>query len=418
MDHLASSFRRLSLLRSTPLIATDTLRCVNTAEVPPRELTVSSSRLRTLKRLAVLTLLTGTGYSCAGSRSSADGARHGGEPSDSGSGSQPQPEAVRTSDRFAHDPLVSDFYTADPSAHVFDDRLYIYPSHDIDTDMEEDEAGSHFAMRDYHVLSLGKVGEPIIDHGVALDIAAIPWAKQQLWAPDAAEKDGTYFLFFPAKNPEGIFRIGVATSRSPTGPFIPETTPIEGSFSIDPAVFADGDEHYLYFGGIWGGQLQRYKSGKYVATDDTQPPSGSPALSPKMARLAADLRSFAEPVQDVMVLDEGGEPLRSEDHARRFFEAAFVHKHQNTYYLSYSTGNTHFIVYATGASPYGPFTYRGRLLAPVLGWTTHHSVVRFRGRWYLFYHDSQLSGGKPHLRNIKMAPLVHESDGTIRLIQP
>ncbi len=90
-----------------------------------------------------------------------------------------------------------------------------------------------------------------------------------------------------------------------------------------------------------------------------------------------------------------------------------MHKYGGRYYLSYSTGDTHLIVYATGDGPYGPFTYRGVVLTPVLGWTTHHSIVEFDGRWWLFYHDSSLSGGKTHLRSVKVAELTHAADGSI-----
>jgi hypothetical protein len=93
-----------------------------------------------------------------------------------------------------------------------------------------------------------------------------------------------------------------------------------------------------------------------------------------------------------------------------------LHKYNGTYYFSYSTGDTHFIMYATGTSPYGPFTVRGKVLEPVLGWTNHHSIVEFQGKWYLFYHDAQISGGQTHLRNIKVTELKHRADGSIETI--
>jgi beta-xylosidase len=299
---------------------------------------------------------------------------------------------------------------------VFEGRLYVYPSHDIDAGVAPDDLGSHFAMRDYHVFSLDEVGGKVVDHGIALDVDQVPWATRQMWAPDVAEKDGRYFLYFPAKDGDGVFRIGVATSDRPEGPFEAQPEPVEGSFSIDPAVLCDGDAYYMYFGGIWGGQLQRWKSGSYRADDDSQPAPGAPALSPKVVRLGSDMLGFAEAPRDVVILGEDGAPLRSGDTSRRFFEAAWVHRYQGTYYLSYSTGDTHFIVYATGTSPYGPFTYRGRVLEPVLGWTNHHSIVSFEDKWYLFYHDSELSGGQTHLRNVKVTELHHEPDGTIRTV--
>ena len=316
--------------------------------------------------------------------------------------------------RFLTQPLVKDIYTADPSAHVFGGRIYVYPSHDIEAGVPQDDLGSHFAMRDYRVLSMDTVGGRVTVHDVALDIRNVPWAGRQMWAPDAAEKGGRYFFYFPAKDKQDVFRIGVAVGDKPAGPFTAQPEPIQGSFSIDPAVFEDGDgRYYMYFGGIWGGQLQRWKSGAYKADDESQPPGDRPALMPKMARLSDDMLRFAEPPRDVVIQDVSGQPLRSGDHARRFFEAPWMHKVGDTYYLSYSTGDTHFIVYATGKSPYGPFTYRGKVLEPVLGWTNHHSIVEFQGRWYLFYHDAQLSGGQTHLRNVKVTELKHGPDGAI-----
>ena len=315
-------------------------------------------------------------------------------------------------------PLISHIYTADPSAHVFNDTLYIYPSHDIESDIPADDLGSQFAMRDYHVFSMTEMGSEVTDHGVALSVDEVPWADRQMWAPDAAYRDGTYYLYFPAKDEAGIFRIGVATSTSPTGSFAPNPAPIEGSFSIDPAVFQDNDEaYYMYFGGIWGGQLQRWESEQYVA-EDTYPADDQPAISPKVARLTDNMLEFAEEPKDVMILDESGKPLKAGDNERRFFEAAWVHKYQDTYYFSYSTGDTHYIAYATGDNPYGPFTYQGVVLNPVLGWTNHHSIVEFNGQWYLFYHDAELSNGQTHLRNIKVTELTHRADGSIETTTP
>ncbi len=182
-------------------------------------------------------------------------------------GCQPVKEKNTTSDAALSDtsalpvgisePLVTDLYTADPSAHVFDGKIYIYPSHDIESGIPEDDLGSHFDMKDYHVYSMESVEGPVIDNGVALDIKDVPWAGRQMWAPDAASKDGRYYLYFPVKDKNDVFGIGVAVSDTPTGPFQAEPAPIEGSFSIDPAVFQDDDgTFYMYFGGIWGGQLQ------------------------------------------------------------------------------------------------------------------------------------------------------------------
>jgi beta-xylosidase len=307
-------------------------------------------------------------------------------------------------------------FTADPSAHVFQGQIYIYPSHDIDAGVKEDDLGSHFAMNDYHVLSQKTPASPVVDHGIALKLEDVAWASKMLWAPDAAEAKGTYYLYFPAKDKEGVFRIGVASSSKPEGPFKAEKEYMKGSFSIDPCVFKDKDgTYYLYFGGIWGGQLQRWKSGAYGATDESQPENGLPALMAKVARLDANMKEMAEAPRNVQILDAAGKVLLSEDHDRRFFEAAFVHQYQGKYYFSYSTGDTHNIAYATGSSPYGPFTYQGVILKPVKGWTNHHSIVEQNGKWYLYYHDVEISG-KTHLRNIKVTELKYRPDGSIETI--
>lgn len=314
-------------------------------------------------------------------------------------------------------PLVSHIYTADPSAHVFKGKIYIYPSHDIESGAPEDDEGGHFDMKDYHILSMKKMGGKVKDHGVALDIKSVPWAGRQMWAPDAAYNNGTYYLYFPVKDKQDIFRIGVATSNKPEGPFQAEPEPMKGSYSIDPAVFKDTDgSYYMYFGGIWGGQLQRWEDNEYHAKAALKKPE-EVAYLPRVAKLNPDMKSFAEEVKEVQILDENGKLFLEKNNDKRFFEAAWMHKYNGKYYFSYSTGDTHNLCYAIGDSPYGPFTYKGIILKPVQGWTNHHSIVEYKGKWYLFYHDVQLSG-KTHLRNVKVTELKYNPDGMIQTIEP
>ena len=312
-------------------------------------------------------------------------------------------------------PLISAIYTADPSAHVFNGAIYIYPSHDTATGIPEDDLGSHFNMMDYHILSMDSVGGKVTDHGVALDIKDIPWAGRQLWAPDAAFANNQYYLYFPVKDKQDVFRIGVATSKKPEGPFVAEPQPIKGSYSIDPAVFKDDDgKFYMYFGGIWGGQLQRWTNNKYDSAGKLKQ-AAEHAILPRIARLKPDMKSFAEDVKEIKIIDKDGKLFTEKDNDKRFFEAAWMHKYKGKYYFSYSTGDTHFINYATGDNPYGPFTYQGVILDPVDGWTNHHSIVEVNGKWYIFYHDVQLSG-KTHLRNVKVSELKYNDDGSIQTI--
>lgn len=315
-------------------------------------------------------------------------------------------------------PLVSHIYTADPSAHVFNGKIYIYPSHDIDAGIPFNDNGDHFGMEDYHVISMNSIDSEAIDNGVALHVKNVKWAELQMWAPDAAKKNGKFYLYFPAKRSNGIFQIGVAVSDSPVGPFIPEPEAIKGSYTIDPAVFEDEDgKFYMYFGGIWGGQLQKYRNNKY-AEENEEPSENEPALGPIVALLTQNMKEFAEEPKEIKILDDKGELLLAGDNNRRFFEASWVHKYNGKYYFSYSTGDTHLICYATGNNPYGPFTYKGIILNPVIGWTSHHSICEVDGKWYLFYHDSSLSKGVTHLRSVKVTEITYKEDGSIVSINP
>ncbi len=313
--------------------------------------------------------------------------------------------------------LVNDLYTADPAAHVFNGKLYIYPSHDVESGIPENDNGDHFDMKDYHVFSMEDMEGEVTDHGVVLDVKDVPWASRQMWDTDVAKKDGKYYMYFPAKDRNDVFHIGVAVSNMPEGPFLPEAYPMRGSYSIDPCVFDNGNgEYFMYFGGLWGGQLQRYRNNKAIECGQ-EPSDHEPALCPKVVRLSDNMLEFDHDPRDLLIVDQDGTPLKAGDHDRRFFEASWMHKYKGKYYFSYSTGDTHLLCYAIGDDPYGPFTYQGVILTPVVGWTTHHSIVEFKGKWYLFHHDCVPSGGKTWLRSLKVTELEYNEDGTIKTIQ-
>ena len=263
-------------------------------------------------------------------------------------------------------------YMADPSANVFNGRLYIYPS--------------------------------------------------QMWDNDCVEKDGKYYLIFSAKSYDGVFRLGVAVADKPEGPFTAMEKPIRGSFSIDPCVFKDDDgQVYCYNGlapiyGKYGeqnglidlGAAPDHKGELFTTAD-------SPAINSCVVRMSDDVQQFAEAPRAVVVLDENGEPMKAGD-PHRFFEASWMHKYNGKYYFSYSTGDSHYLCYAIGDSPYGPFRYQGIVLDPVVGWTTHHSIVEFKGQWYLCYHDCVPSNDITHLRSLKIQRLYYNADGTIQKV--
>ena len=322
-------------------------------------------------------------------------------------------------------------YMADPAVHVFNNRLYIYPSHDRDTGDAFDDDGGHFQMRDYHVLSLS--GDPmtaeVTDLGVMLDQDQVPWVEKQMWDSDVVEKDGRYYLVFSAKDYNGEFHLGVAIAEQPEGPFVPQPHPIRGALSIDPCVFKDDDgQIYCYYGGLWGGQLQWHVplAAPFVpiAQPDTESapegyveighapdkrtmlyaPADAPALTSFVARMSDDVLQFAEAPRPVVIVDADGSPLKASD-PHRFFEASWMHKANGRYYFTYSTGDSHLLCMAVGDNPYGPFRFQCELLQPVVGWTTHHGIVRYEGRWWLFHHDCVPSNDITHLRSLKVMPL-------------
>ena len=296
-------------------------------------------------------------------------------------------------------PLVSHIFTADPSAHVFNDKIYIYPSHDIPHDGEDNDDGDEYRMEDYHILSMDNLEAECVDNGEALHMKDVPWVSKQMWAPDAAYKNGIYYLYFPARDKEGIFRIGVATSDSPVGPFKPEENYMQGTFSIDP------------------GQLEKWKTGKFDP-NGSENAKDEPEVGPMVGELAENMLELKGSYDHIKILDENGKEILAGDENRRYFEDPWMHKYNGKYYFSYSTGTTHFLVYAVGDSPVGPFTYQGKILEPVLGWTTHHSIMEYHGKWYLFYHDCELSKGINHRRNVKYTELKYREDGSIITIEP
>ena len=314
-------------------------------------------------------------------------------------------------------------YTADPSAHVFDNKIYIYCSHDTDI-------ATGFGMNDYYVYSMDSITSPLrhpYDVGPALTIQSNSWYGSCLWAPDAARVGNVYYFYFPAKEKNsGTFRIGVATSTNPYGPFAPEASYITGpsgskSYSIDQCIFNDNGTYYMYFGGLWGGQLEKWSvDGKtYNSSIPDQVPNGTNdnnvSCRPRVAKMNSNMKSFAEVPREIKMYNtDGVTEIKVKETDRRFFEGGWMNKVGNTYYFSYSTGDTRNLAYATSSSPYGPFTYRGLIgsasdpwnIDSGYGWTTHHSIVQIGSYWYLFYHDNEFSKNGLEKRSMKYSRIT------------
>jgi len=287
----------------------------------------------------------------------------------------------------AQNPIINHRYSADPSARVFGNRLWLYPSHD------KDDALS-FSMEDYHVYSTDDMRE-WHDHGPVFNpIVQTVWAKEAAWAPDCIERNGKYYLYYPTDKRH----IGVAVGNSPTGPFHdPLGHPLISIDSpgvvcdrdfIDPCIFVDDD-----------GQAYLFMGQNTVCA----------------IKLNEDMISYDGKVHIV----EG---------AKDFFEAVWVHKRNGIYYMSYSDGpfrgHRPRIVYCTAKSPLGPYEYRGVVLGPVNSGTNHHSIVNYKGQDYLFYHTADISmrlNPSYHCgvrRSVCCDSLFYNADGSIRQVIP
>ena len=284
----------------------------------------------------------------------------------------------------AQNPIITGQFTADPTARVFDGKLYLYPSHDIPSPIER--LKEWFCMEDYHVFSSENLVD-WTDHGVVLSQEDVPWGDSEsysMWAPDCVYKDGTYYFFFPASPKEGKgFRVGIATSDKPYGPFKPLAQPIKGVSGIDPCVLLDKDgKAYLY----WSGR------------------------GLNVAKLKDNLTEL------------DSEPVLVADVKDGFKEGPFAFEREGKYYLTYPwvKDKTECLAYAMSDSPMGPFEYKGIIMeqSPTGCWTNHHSLVEYKGQWYLFYHHNDYSPEFDKNRSVRIDSLSFNPDGTIRQVIP
>lgn len=296
--------------------------------------------------------------------------------------------ALNASTSFAQNPLNfgSNIRTADPSGHVWaDGKMYLYTSHD-------EECQQDFHMRDWHVFSSSdlvnwKSYDPI------LTLDDISWADNFAWAPDAAYKNGKYYLIFPAGtgfkdrvNPEKSTKwmgLGVAVSDSPTGPFKDAIgKPLwKTPYANDPSLFIDDDgKAYLYFHGM---------------DADYQ-----------VAEMADDLLSLKGGLQK---MDMGGHEPK--------MEGPWVFKRNGIYYFTMPENNRT-LAYYTAKSPKGPWKYQGVIMEEENG-NNHHSIVEYKGQWILFYHrwlDTPDSTCKKKQRHVAAEYVYFNADGTIQKV--
>jgi len=292
----------------------------------------------------------------------------------------------------AQNPIIRDQFSADPSALVIGDKIYIFPSHDIPAP-DDFPRKDWFCMQDYHVFSSENLTD-WTDHGVILDQKDVPWGNPKgysMWAPDCAVHNGKYHFFFPdfmkSDGQAGNFspfRVGVAVADRPEGPYTPREKPIEGVFGIDPCIFVDDDgQGYL----VW------------------------PARGINIAKLNDDWSELAEKPTPVGNLPTPG-----------LIEGPYLFKANGKYYMTFpwARKDTEVLAYSVADNIYGPYEFKGVFFEewPNKCWTNHHSIIQFKGQWYIFYHHNDYSPSFDKNRSVCADSLFFESDGSIRMVKP
>ena len=316
--------------------------------------------------------------------------------------------AVATLSVSAQNPIVRNQFTADPTARVFNGRVYLYPSHDIPAPSSVSKIAGHqasewFCMADYHVFSSDNLTD-WQDHGVIVSQEQVPWGKPDaysMWAPDCVEKGGKYYFYFPNAPKSGRgFAIGVATADSPTGPFRIAAEPIRGVMGIDPCVLVDTDgTAYLY----WSGMGIR-----------------GARLKDNMTELDGELETVTFPQGGTMQV--GGQQMQGLPDG--FKEGPFAFRRGDWYYLTFpwvrKEKGTETLAYAMSRSPLGPWDFKGVFMAEHADscWTNHHSFVEYQGQWYLFYHHNDYSPWVDKRRSACIERVTFRKDGTIQEVKP
>ena len=297
---------------------------------------------------------------------------------------------------FAQNPIVKGMFSADPSALVVGDRVYVYPSHDIKAPADYARK-DWFCMADYHVYSSDNLTD-WTDHGMIVDQWTAPWVNEKgysMWAPDCKPHNGKYYFFFPAgakpqpsangRRGMGGNRVGIAISDYPEGPFIPQETPLDNVMGIDPCIFVDDDgTGYLVMPGITITKMN----------DDWLSVSTDPADRHRVEEVPT----------------------------KGLVEGPYLFKHDGHYYMTFPWARDveEVLAYCMADNIFGPYKFMGVFFEEHANkcWTNHHSIIEYKGQTYLFYHHNEYSPEFDKNRSVCADSIFFEPDGTIRMVKP
>jgi hypothetical protein len=294
----------------------------------------------------------------------------------------------------AQNPIIRDQFSADPSALVVGDRVFVYPSHDIKAPADFARK-DWFCMADYHVFSSSNLTD-WTDHGMIVSQYSAPWVNPKgysMWAPDCKQhKNGKFYFYFPAgakpvegQRMGGGNRVGVAIADNPEGPYIPQATPIEGIGGIDPCIFVDDDgQAYLVMPGI------------------------------TITKLNDDWLSVSTDPKDRHRVE--GVPTKG------LVEGPYLFKHNGKYYMTFPWARNveEVLAYCMADNIFGPYKFMGVFFEEHVPkcWTNHHSIIDFKGQTYLFYHHNDYSPEFDKNRAVCADSIFFEADGSIRMVKP
>ncbi len=305
-------------------------------------------------------------------------------------------------------------YIPDGEPHVFQDRVYVYGSHDRYN-------GHAFCLNDYVCWSA-----PANDlaewryEGVIYektDDPLNPDGRMCLYAPDVTcGPDGRYYLYYVL---DKVSVVSVAVCDTPAGKyeFYGYVKYADGTRlgdragdqpQFDPGVLTEGDLTYLYTGFCAIGDKSR---------------SGAMATI-----IGSDMLTIIEEPTFILPSEPYSKGTGFEGHA--FFEAPSIRKRGDTYYFVYSSEVMHELCYATSKHPTKGFTYRGVIVSnndlhidtykpankPMYyGGNNHGGMVEANGQWYMFYHRH--TNGTSFSRQGCIEPIKFLEDGTIPQVE-